>query len=145
VITDSPVKMPAERRAAVAEYLMRANWDLNFGNFEMDWTDGEVNFRTSIPASANGVSIKAMTDLFYAPCGMMNHYLPGVLAVALANECPAKAAAAASAARLVPRPEIGAAEGIAASGPLAEVPNDSVDETVADKTTRLDRLFGREN
>jgi hypothetical protein len=29
--------------------------------------------------------------------------------------------------------------------PLAEVPNDSVDETVAAKTTRLDMLFGREN
>lgn len=140
-----PIKMPAERRAAVAEYLMRANWDLNFGNFEMDWSDGEVSFRTSIPASANGISVKAMTDLFYAPCGMMNHYLPGLLAVALANEEPAKAAAAASAARPVPGQESGAAEASAASGQSVEVPNETVDETVADKTTRLDRLFGSEN
>jgi hypothetical protein len=86
-----------------------------------------------------------MTDLFYAPCGMMNYYLPGLLAVALANEDPAKAAAAVSAARPVPGQESGAAKGSAASGPSAEVPNETVNETMADKTTRLDRLFGSEN
>jgi hypothetical protein len=136
-----PVKVTAQRRAAAAEYLMRANWDLNFGNFQMDWEDGEVSFRTSIPASASGVSIKAMTDLFYGPCMMMDHYLPGLLAVAVGNQDPAKAAAAADIARSLQGQEGGAVEEDAEAEASAEVP----DETGDERATRLGRLFGGEN
>ena len=140
-----PVKVSAKRRAAAAEYLMRANWDLNFGNFQMDWEDGEVSFRTSIPASASGVSIKAMTDLFYGPCMMMDHYLPGLLAVAVGNQDPAKAAAAADIARCLQGQEGEVPDGNAEAEASAEVPNDMGDETAREKGTRLGRLFGGEN
>src|SRR5579863_2871455 len=43
-----PAKVGEDRKPAMAEFLIRANFGLNIGNFEMDWEDGEVRFRTSI-------------------------------------------------------------------------------------------------
>ena len=83
-----PIKVKTRRRTAAAEYLTRANWGLNFGNFEMDWSDGEVNFRASVPTSNAGISVKALSDPVYCPCGMMERYLAGLLAVAVGNADP---------------------------------------------------------
>jgi hypothetical protein len=123
----SPVKVPEDRRGAAAEYLIRANWNLNFGNFDMDWSDGEVNFRTSVPTTAGGISAKAMKDLFYSSCQMMKHYLPGLLAVVIANEDPAKAA---KAAEVIPETD----------GPPA-----AADINTEETDRRLRRLFGEQN
>jgi len=38
----------AERRDEVARYITRANWELVLGNFEMNYDDGEVRFRSSV-------------------------------------------------------------------------------------------------
>jgi hypothetical protein len=51
VFSVAPDPVPAERRAAVAEYLVDRNYYLTVGAFEMDLDDGEVRFRTSIDAT----------------------------------------------------------------------------------------------
>lgn len=38
----------AERRDDVARYITRANWELLLGNFEMNYDNGEVRFRSSV-------------------------------------------------------------------------------------------------
>jgi len=38
----------AQRRDDVARYITRANWKLLLGNFEMDFEDGQVRFRSSV-------------------------------------------------------------------------------------------------
>lgn len=43
-----PVMVPENRRAAVVEALTRINYQLIYGNFEMDLADGEVRFRTVV-------------------------------------------------------------------------------------------------
>jgi hypothetical protein len=40
-----PTNVPAAKRAAVAEFLTRANFGLVIGNFEMNMDDGEVTSR----------------------------------------------------------------------------------------------------
>jgi hypothetical protein len=40
----APSTCPADRRAAVAEFVARANWGLPMGNFELDIDDGSVRF-----------------------------------------------------------------------------------------------------
>jgi len=40
---------PEDKRAAVAEVITRANYGLNIGNFEMDYRDGEIRFKVSMP------------------------------------------------------------------------------------------------
>src|SRR4030081_1049823 len=42
------VNVPEDKRAAMAEYLTRANYGLYIGNFEMDYSDGEIRYKTSI-------------------------------------------------------------------------------------------------
>ncbi len=43
-----PVMIPEHRRGAVIEALTRINYQLIYGNFEMDLADGEVRFRTVV-------------------------------------------------------------------------------------------------
>jgi len=44
-----PSQVPANRRAACAELLARINFTLKHGCFEMDFNDGEIRYRTSLP------------------------------------------------------------------------------------------------
>src|SRR5262245_1344418 len=39
---------PEGKRPAMAEYLTRANYGLYIGNFELDFNDGEIRYKTSI-------------------------------------------------------------------------------------------------
>ena len=41
-------KAPEEKRMAIAEFLTRANYGLRIGNFELDFSDGEIRYKTSI-------------------------------------------------------------------------------------------------
>ncbi len=43
-----PINATEDNRAAVAEYLTRANYGLKSGNFEMDYKDGEVRYKNYI-------------------------------------------------------------------------------------------------
>jgi hypothetical protein len=44
----APAKAPEAARMAVAEFITRANYGLRIGNFEMDFSDGEVRYKSSI-------------------------------------------------------------------------------------------------
>ncbi len=89
----SPVKVPPKKRLAVAEYLTRANWCFQFGNFEMNWSDGQVVLRTSIPITAGSAPPDAIEHLVYGNCSLMDRHLPGLLAVSIGNVKPAQAIA----------------------------------------------------
>ena len=43
-----PIRVAEEQRQIVAELLARINYGLNIGNFELDMTDGEIRYKTSI-------------------------------------------------------------------------------------------------
>ena len=43
-----PFKVPEDKRKSVAEYLIRANYSLMIGAFEMDFSDGEIAFRNAL-------------------------------------------------------------------------------------------------
>lgn len=88
-----PVNVPARRRPAAAEYLMRANWGLNLGNFEMNWSDGQVCFRTSVTTGEWHPGSEILDHLLYGNHSIMERYLAGLLAVTLGGAAPAKAIA----------------------------------------------------
>lgn len=48
------IKVPEDRRMAVAEFITRANYGKRIGFFEMDWSDGEIRFNVSF-SIADGV------------------------------------------------------------------------------------------
>ena len=43
-----PIKVPEEQRIAVNEFITRANYGLTIGNFEMDFNDGELRYKTNV-------------------------------------------------------------------------------------------------
>ena len=60
-----PVNCPEEQRPAMAELLARLNWPLLIGSWEMDWSDGEVRYRTSAPLRHGDLTVELARDLCY--------------------------------------------------------------------------------
>src|SRR5262249_2797336 len=61
-----PATVPEPKRLAVAEFLTRANYGLPMGNFEMDFTDGEVRFKTSVDVEGSELTDKMIENLIFA-------------------------------------------------------------------------------
>jgi hypothetical protein len=88
-----PVNVPPERRDDVAIFLTRANYDLFIGNFEMDYSDGEVRYKTSLDVEGAQLTTALMKQLVYANVMMMERYLPGILKVTYGEMTPETAIA----------------------------------------------------
>ena len=86
-----PVRVPPEHRAAVAEYLTRANYGLLFGNFEMDYSDGEVRFRTSMNTDDAAINSVVARHLVQQNINTADRYLKGLLRVVYGSITPADA------------------------------------------------------
>ncbi len=43
-----PINVPVTIRKSMAEIMMRVNYTLFFGSYEMDFSDGEIRFKTSL-------------------------------------------------------------------------------------------------
>jgi hypothetical protein len=61
-----PGRVEAAQRAAVAELLMRLNLRLQVGNFELDFDDGQVRFRTAIDFGGGGAAPALIRQLVRA-------------------------------------------------------------------------------
>lgn len=87
----APINAPESHRPAIAEFLTRANYGMILGNFEMDYTDGEVRYKTSIDVEDVAITHDLVRPLVYANIAMMDKYLPGILAVVYGGKSPADA------------------------------------------------------
>lgn len=85
--------VPADRRQAVAEFLTRANYGLTLGNFEMDFADGEVRYKTGVDVEGGQLTKQMVKTLVYVNVLMMDKYLPGIMSVIYAGMPPADAVA----------------------------------------------------
>lgn len=88
-----PVKVPQDMQLAVAEFVARANYGLLIGNFELDFTDGEIRYKTSIDVQDDRLSSALIKQLVYTNVLMMDRYLPGIMAVIYAGASPEQAIA----------------------------------------------------
>ncbi len=89
-----PVKAPAEKRQAIAEFLTRANYGMLIGNFEMDFSDGEIRYKTSIDVEGDELTAPLLKQLLYANVLTMDRYWPGIMEVLYGDTSPADAIAA---------------------------------------------------
>jgi len=87
------VNVPPEGRPAMAEFLTRANSGLVLGNFEMDFGDGEIRFKTSIDVEGDRLTPALVKRLVYPNVLMMDKYLPGIMSVMYGGVAPADAIA----------------------------------------------------
>ena len=92
----SPMIAPEKLRAPIAELFARVNFGLVIGNFELDFGDGEIRFKTSLEVGPDGLDGVPFPRLFGRLVGanlrMMDRYAPAVLEV-LGGTAPAKALA----------------------------------------------------
>ncbi|MBA2941269.1 YbjN domain-containing protein [Paenibacillus sp. CGMCC 1.16610] len=69
-----PALVPEEQRTEVAKFLFEENYDLVIGNFEMDATDGELRYRTSIDVENDRLTMELFNQLFTTNVVIMDHY-----------------------------------------------------------------------
>ncbi|HMF13200.1 MAG TPA: YbjN domain-containing protein [Gemmataceae bacterium] len=80
-----------DRRAVVAEFINRANYGLIVGNFEMDYRDGQVRYKTSIDIEGGELTPKMIENIVYANLMTMDDYFPGFMDVMYGDKEPAQA------------------------------------------------------
>jgi hypothetical protein len=83
-----PEPVPEEGRTAVAELFTRVNFGLLIGNFELDLSDGEARYRTSIDVEGAELTDALLRQLVYANVAAMDHFLPAISAVAAGDHTP---------------------------------------------------------
>ncbi|MBD2535906.1 YbjN domain-containing protein [Nostoc flagelliforme FACHB-838] len=88
-----PILAPEMKRSEVSEFMTRANYGLIIGNFELDFADGEIRFKTSIDVEGDNLTSALIKHLVYANITMMDEYLPGIMAVIENKVSPAEAIA----------------------------------------------------
>lgn len=76
-----PINASQEKRLAVAEFLIRANYDLSIGKFELDFTDGEIRCKTSVDLEERQLDSPLIKRLVYINLALMDSYLPGIESV----------------------------------------------------------------
>jgi hypothetical protein len=82
-----PCKAAQGRRAACAELLTRINYGLTHGCFEMDFQDGEIRFRTSVPLIGEASS-DLVEHLVFSNLCTVDRLFGAIMKVIYANISP---------------------------------------------------------
>lgn len=73
-----PQRIPQERRVEMALFITLANFGMIIGNFEMDLSDGELRFKTSIDVEGDRLTPALIGQMVFANLFMMDKYYPGI-------------------------------------------------------------------
>lgn len=87
----APIKVPEEVRPAAAEFLTRANFGMRIGNFELDYSDGEVRFKSSIDFEGQVLTFDLIRNAIYPAVQILDRYLPGLMRVSYGGATPVEA------------------------------------------------------
>jgi hypothetical protein len=81
IYSQVPWTTPEAQRLEMAEAITRINFGLPLGNFEMDFADGEIRFKTSIDVTGERMTTSLFEDLFEPNITTLDLYLPALEAV----------------------------------------------------------------
>ncbi len=87
----APIKAPVAVLPAVVEYITRANFGLRIGCFELDYSDGEIRFKSSLDFEGEALTPALIRNAIYPAVHTMDFYMPGLLAVMYGNKTPEQA------------------------------------------------------
>jgi len=99
VFGNSPVYVPEGCRRAIGEAVVRANYGLKVGKFEMDFGTGDLRFQASQLLPYDTLEDQTIERLIGTAMAMLNMYLPAILSVIYGNELPKDAVACVEAGR----------------------------------------------
>lgn len=83
-----PVNAAPDQRPLMAEFITRANYGMVIGNFEMDYDDGEIRYKTSVDVEGSLVTLPLIRQLVYANISITDHYFPALMRVMYSNQTP---------------------------------------------------------
>ena len=83
-----PVKVPEYKRYNVAAFITMINYGIIIGNFEMNFYDGEIRYKTSLDVEGTQLSSTLVKHLVYSNVTTMDKYLPGIMSVIFGNLSP---------------------------------------------------------
>lgn len=88
-----PNKTPEAKFVKVQEFLTRANFGLKFGNFEFDYDDGEIRFKTSVQFEGDFDFTPMIEECISLNIATFDRYLSGILQVIFTDISPKEAIA----------------------------------------------------
>lgn len=88
-----PMNAPENKRQNVAEFITRANCGMIIGNFELNFNDGEISYKTSIDVEGDRLSFALIKQLVYTNVITMDAYLPGIMSIIYSDVSPENAIA----------------------------------------------------
>ena len=72
----------ANMMAAMAEFVCRASYGLSNGNFELDFRDGELRYKSFVDCDGGAIPTRQIIkNSIYFPAFTFKHYTPGILAI----------------------------------------------------------------
>lgn len=74
--------------AQVSEYLHRANYGMQNGNFEFDYSDGSIRYKTFVNFEGSELSEDVITDSILVPIFMFDKYGKNLLRIMLGDSNP---------------------------------------------------------
>jgi hypothetical protein len=86
-----PLNATKSKLQAIAEFITKANHGIIIGNFELDFNDGEIRYKTSIDVEDETLTSTLIKQLVFTNVAMMDKYLPGIRSILEDNESPDEA------------------------------------------------------
>ncbi len=86
-----PVRAPEGQLGDVAEFITRANFGMIIGNFELDYSDGEIRYKTSVDIEDVDLNEALLRHMIYANVLTMDKYFPGLMRVLYGGISPVAA------------------------------------------------------
>lgn len=93
VLVVAPQRLPEALRVAVCEYLMRVNFGLRIGSFDLDFSDGEFRFRTALDIEGGILMPRMVQTMLGYALATMDVYHDGALRVAFGGATVSQALA----------------------------------------------------
>ncbi len=81
IYTIVPQHVPEAYRCEISEFLTRANYGIIIGNFELDFDDGEVRYKTSIDVEGGELTPAMVHQMTLYGISTTDRYFPGIMAV----------------------------------------------------------------
>jgi hypothetical protein len=83
-----PVNATPEKMRDVAEFITRANRGMRIGNFELDFDDGEVRYKTSLDVEGGELTNKMIDNLLRANLTTIDRYFAGMMELIYGEKTP---------------------------------------------------------
>ncbi|NER82917.1 MAG: YbjN domain-containing protein, partial [Leptolyngbya sp. SIO1D8] len=88
-----PITVPETQYGPMLELLMRANEGLVIGNFELDFSKGEIRYKTSLDVEGDRLTPALMRRIVYSNVQTLDTYLPAIISVLSGDFSPTDAIA----------------------------------------------------